>query len=176
MPTAERYGPGEARRFTQAGDLILTHRDQVASRLIAFGQGLRFRGADRVFCHWSHVACIVGDHGELVEALGHGVEATNLGRYKDVEYHVVSVEATAADRAQMAAFAQACVGRPYGYLAILSLGLTLLTGAKFAFGNPGTLICSALAAEALCRGDYVWPRDPNRCMPADIAKHLAVTP
>lgn len=173
---AARFGPGHVSLETKPGDLILTHRDQVPSKLIAFGQRLRFRGEDSPFAHWSHVACVVGHNGALVEALGAGVEATSITRYVDVEYHYVPVQATDADRRQMARFALDCVGRPYGYLQILSLGLTLLTGAKLAFGNPGTLICSALAAEALCRGDYIWPRSPGVMMPADLAQALGVRP
>lgn len=172
---AVRYGPGDAPLRTQPGDLILTHRDQLPSRLIAFGQRLRFRGANSSCAHWSHVACVVGNEGELVEALGNGVQATNLSRYRDVEFHYVPIDATLEDRRQMATFATTCVGRPYGYMEIVSLGLTLLTGAKFAFGNPGTLICSAMGAQMLCRGDYIFDRDPNRMMPADVARELCLT-
>lgn len=171
---AVRFGPGEISLETKPGDLILTHRDQLASKLITFGQRLRFRGHDAPFAHWSHVACIVGYHGELVEALGNGVCAGNLKRYVDVEYHYVPVKATEQDRQQMARFAKACVGRGYNYAEILALGLTLTTGAKIVFGNPGSLICSALGAEMLCRGDYIFSRDPGSMMPADIAKDLGL--
>jgi hypothetical protein len=172
-----RYGPGQTvRNNTIPGDLVLTHREQLPSRLIAFGQRRRFRGPDRRFAHWSHVACVVGLNGELVEALGKGVEATHLERYTDVEFHYVATGAHPHDREQMARFLYACVGRPYGWSEILSLGLTLLTGGNFGFGNPGTMICSALAAQMLTRGDFVFPFDPNRAMPADIAKALQVRP
>lgn len=178
MTYAVRYGPGTSRTWeTRPGDIVLTHRRALPSRAIALGQRLRFRGADRPYAHWSHVACVSGYHGQLVEALGHGVEETYLSRYRDVEYHYVRTDATLDDRLQMKAFLRACVGRPYGYLEIASLGLALLTGgSRFAFGSPGTLICSALAAQMLCRGDYIFERDPNRAMPADVAKLLGVLP
>jgi hypothetical protein len=172
----KRYAPGDVSVETAPGDLILTHRDQPVSKLIAFGQRLRFRGKDRPFAHWSHVAVVVGFHGELVEALGRGVQRSRLTRYTDVEFHYVSVDAALHDRRQMARFAEACVGRSYNWWEIVSLGLTLVVGAKIVVGNPGTLICSALAGEALCRGDYIFSRDPNSQMPADIAKELGLRP
>ena len=58
----------------------------------------------------------------------------------------------------------------------VTMMMSWFTGAKFAFGNPGTLICSALAAQMLCRGEYVFDRDPGRMMPADVAEFLKVTP
>jgi hypothetical protein len=178
MSNVTRYAPGVEAPLgaLSHGDIILTHRSAFFSRLIAFGQSLRFRGARRPYAHWSHVAVVVGDRGELVEALGKGVQETNISEYAQVEYHHVHIDALATDREEMRRFAARCVGRRYNWLEIPSLGLTLLTGAKFAFGNPGTLICSALGAQMLCRGDYIFDRDPNTMMPADIAEHLGATP
>lgn len=171
-----RYPRGQSVPRTLPGDLVLTRRRQLASRLIGIGQGLRFRGPDLPYAHWTHVAVAADAEGHLIEALGHGVELTNIYRYHNVDYHYVRINADAHDRRQMARFARECIGRPYGWSEILSLGLSLVTGAKIQFGNPGTLICSALAAQTLCRGDYVFPRDPNRLMPADLAKALDVRP
>jgi hypothetical protein len=149
---AGRYGPGALPIYDddlQAGDLIFVHRAALASRLIAFGQALRFRGKDREFAHWTHIACPTGRGGELAEALGHGVELTEVGRYRDVEFHHVRLAVGDADRVQMQRFLLACVGRPYGYTEILSLGLTLsapaATGA-FRFLRPSCLYFGLHAA------------------------------
>jgi hypothetical protein len=160
--------------MTTPGDLVFTHRTAIYSKLITFGQGLRFRGADKKYAHWSHVAVVVGYNGELVEALGRGVVRTNISYYRDVEYHYVGIQCAETDRLQMVNFAEACVGRRYAWVEIPSLGLTLITGAKLVVGNPGTLICSALAAEMLCRGDFIWPREPSTMLPADLAQALRV--
>jgi hypothetical protein len=174
----EIFYQGQGIQNTEPGDIILTHRNEIYSKLIVFGQGLRFRGKNRVYAHWSHVACVVDSSGGLVEALGNGVQGPAQGRnieeYRDVEYVYINIGACQHDREQMQKFLLACIGRPYGWFEIISLGLALLTGTKVIFGNPATLICSALAAQSLTRGNFIWSRDPNVMMPADIAKEFDI--
>ncbi len=179
LTLAKRFGPGESIHPSQAhpGDFVLTHRDALSSKLIALGQRRRFRGADRGFAHWSHIAGVETGSGGLVEALTSGVVRSPIEKYRDVEYHYVHVSHSDADRAQMARFLAACVGREYGWGEIASLGLALLSGGDhLGFGNPGTLVCSGLIGQMLCRGDAIFDRDPNRLMPADIAQWADVKP
>jgi hypothetical protein len=52
--------------------------------------------------------------------------------------------------------------------------MLLTGGSRFAFGNPGTLICSGLQAQTLCRGQYIFEKDPGRMMPANLAKEFDI--
>jgi len=174
--TAQRHGPGEAAPDPRPGDFILTHGDEWTSRLIQWGQALRFQGEDRKYTRWNHTALIVGTDGEIVEALGTGIAERNLSEYAGTEYHLVRIDASPADRAEEAAFARFCLGAQYGYLTVVSIALTLLTGAKLDFGLDGQLICSGLVARALERTAALFTRDPSHMMPADLAKIFAVEP
>src|SRR5438093_4698704 len=108
--TAQRHGPGEAAVDPRPGDFILTHGAEWTSRLIQWGQGLRFQGEDRKYTRWNHTALVVGADGEIVEALGTGIAERNLSEYAGTEYHLVRIEASPEDRAEEAAFARFCVG------------------------------------------------------------------
>ena len=56
------------------GDFILTHSPGLYGELIRFGETLRYWGKDKVFAHWSHAAIFVNDTGDIIEALGGGVQ------------------------------------------------------------------------------------------------------
>jgi len=166
--------PGQFRR----GDFILTHGSSFFSRLIRFGQGLRFLGRNRKYTHWSHAALIVSEDGALIEARGAGVRRAHISDYQPTEYHLVSIDKIAdeRDRAQVIAFAERCVGRKYGLTTVFSIAAGLLTGVKFTFGFDGEYICSGLVARALERTDAILPRSPSHTSPADLAKYFSVTP
>lgn len=160
----------------QPGDIVLVHAGHVSSRLIRWGQRLRFRGERAHYAHWNHVAVITGYHGELIEALFTGVKEGNLSRYANVDHVVCSAVEHGCDRVQMLAFCES-VARArwrYDYAEIVSVVLTLLTGSKWVFGRVGSAICSGLAAEALTRAGVIWPRPPGWMLPADIAEHFKV--
>jgi uncharacterized protein YycO len=175
-----RYGPGEKADPAdyRPGDFILTHGSAFFSWLIRFGQSLRFRGEDSKFAYWNHAAMIVSSSGDLVEALGAGVSRTHLDKYTPKEFHLVSVEGIANDhdREQAVKFAEWCVGLPYGYMNIVSIALSLITGGKFTFGFDGHAICSGLVARALERTNAIFNRTPSHIMPADLAKYFNVDP
>src|SRR5688500_20378531 len=61
------------------------------------------------------------------------------------DYKVTGVQTCALP---ISRFARHCVSTPYGFLTILSLALTLLTGAKINFGQDGSSICSGLVARS----------------------------
>jgi hypothetical protein len=170
----EQARPGDFRR----GDFILTHGASIFSWLIRVGQGLRFWGADRRYTWWNHAALIISDDGALVEALGAGVQQTDLTRYTATEYHLVRLGDLADDhdRDQVVAFGRWCLGEEYGWTTIVSITLSLLTGVKFSFGFDGQSICSGLVARALERTNVIFDRSPSHIMPADLAMRFRVEP
>ncbi len=157
------------------GDFILTHREDWTAKLIMFGQGRRFTGADAPFAYFSHCAMITSPDGDIVEALTEsGVTKRNISEYKNKEYVVVHTQQTDSDREEMVVFTNAVIGRKYGWVTCISLALSLLTGLKFNFGIDGEMICSGLVAEALERGTDRFERDGTHMMPADLAKHYNI--
>jgi uncharacterized protein YycO len=158
------------------GDFILTHGAELFSRLIQIGQGLRYVGADRPYTYWNHTALIVSDEGALVEALGAGVRRSTLAAYDQTQYTVVRIDASDEDRHEMVAFAEHWIGAKYDWATIVSIALSLLTGAKFSFGFAGQLICSGLVARALERTTVIFEEEPSHVMPAGLAKLFAVSP
>ena len=165
------YGPGQEEPNPEPGDFLLTHANAWTSRLIRFGERIRYRGPNRKFAYWSHAVAVVSDTGEIVEALGSGVQTGNISKYAGTDYTYVRIQATPEDRAEMASFAleQARVHTKYGYLTIVSIALGLLTSGRLTFGLSGTEICSGLVARMLERGTYIWV-DPPSVMPADLAR------
>jgi hypothetical protein len=177
----ELHPAGSRAPDVRVGDVLLTHSAFWTGRMIRFGQGLRWRGARRPFARWNHAALVTGDGtigGEptIAEALGHGVVRNDLGKYDGTEYALVRTGCQPADQLQVQRFAHAVVESRtrYGYLEILSLGLTLAIPLPVQFGSPGTMICSAFAAEALCRAGEVFAVTPEYAMPADLAEHFGV--
>ncbi len=187
----ERYGPGESvasfssaietvapKPSARAGDFILTHSTGIFGQLIRFGEHIRYTGSETVFAHWSHAAIFVNDTGDIIEALGGGVQKRNISVYRDTEYVVVHLPRNTGreDRDQAVAFAEYCLREPYGWFTIVSIALTLLFGSKVNFGVDGQQICSALVARCLERiGAIFNENEPWHVTPADLAKHFNVT-
>jgi hypothetical protein len=181
--SVERVAAGEAAVRFEPGDFLLTHSDKWTSKLIRFGQRLRIHGDDRKYTYWNHAALIVSDGGGLIEALGPGVSRTDLSKYLGTEYHLVRIGAGPEDRRQAVAFAEWAAGEPdgegrqrYGFLTVVSIAYTALTGGKFTFGIEGRAICSGLVARAMERTGAIFNRTPTHIMPADLAKYYTVEP
>ncbi|HEV8536262.1 MAG TPA: hypothetical protein VGR87_11185 [Candidatus Limnocylindria bacterium] len=172
----EHVPPGQTDPDPLPGDFILTHGGEFFSRVIQIGQGLRFMGRDRPFTYWNHSALIVSADGGLVEALGPGVSRNTLASYVSTQYTIVHVDASDEDRRQMVAFAEHWVGGQYDWARIVSITISLLTGAKLSFGFAGQHICSGLVARALERGNAIFEQDPSHVLPADLAKMFGVIP
>jgi hypothetical protein len=169
------FPPGEQVIDPCRGDFILTHGTSWTSRLIRFGQKLRYRGPDKIFTHWNHAAIFINERGDIIEALGAGVQQRNIAVYRDTEYHTIHLENVIdANRIHEVEFAQACLKEHYGWLTIVSIALSLLTASKFGFGLDGQEICSALVARCLERTGEIFPTDPWHMMPADLAKYFDV--
>jgi len=169
---AVRAGPDAP----QPGDFILTHGSAWTSTLIHWGQGLRYRGPTAKYAYWNHTALIVDRDGMIVEALGTGVAARSIHDYDAAQYTVVRIEASDEDRAEAAAFARYCIGSDYGFLTIVSIAISLITGGTFAFAFDGQLICSGLVARALERTTAIFKHDPARIVPAELAETYDVDP
>jgi len=185
-----RYGPREsvpiARTaaalaekppIAQPGDFLLTHSSGVYGGLIRFGEALRYWGKDKIFAHWSHAAIFVDEDGNIIEALGSGVQKRNISVYGGTEYVIVHLPSTTSvlDRKEAIDFAEFCLNDAYGWLTIVNISLCLLTGAKFSFGIDGQQICSALVARCLERIGEIFPEsEPWHLAPADLAKHFDV--
>src|SRR5688572_26769740 len=172
----EHVPPGRSDPDPLPGDFILTHGGEFFSRVIQFGQGLRFMGDDRPYTYWNHSALIVSADGGLIEALGPGIRRNTLAAYEGTQYTVVHIEASDEDRRQMTAFAEHWVGGQYDWAKIVSITLSLLTGAKVSFGFAGQQICSGLVARALERTSAIFDEEPSHVMPADLAKMFGVVP
>jgi uncharacterized protein YycO len=158
------------------GDFILTHGDEWTSKLIRFGQSLRYRGAAAKYTYWNHTALVVDSAGAIVEALGTGVTKRSIHDYDPTQYTVVRTDASDEDRLEAATFATSSIGAQYGWVTIISLGVSLLTGGKLAFAIDGQLICSGLVARALERTTAIFRHDPARIMPAELAEVYNVDP
>ena len=174
----EFVAPGEDAQNPLPGDFILTHARGWQSSLIRFGQRLRFRGENRRFAYWSHAAMIVDADGTIVEAEMPRVLKRNLSVYRDIEYHLIRIGLSAddEDRRQAARFALKCVDQEYDLLTVLSVAISVLTGAKVSFGFEAHKTCSGLVARALERSWAIFDREPSRILPADLARHYAVEP
>ena len=181
--TVERFGPGELPSSWTMGDYMLVSAGvwrngkrgpvPLVSKMIQWGQGLRFRGDRAKFAHWNHAVWVSSD--ELIEALGHGVTASPYESYRDIEFHIVHSNLSQGERLSADAFVRFELREHarYGFVTIVSIGLSLLTSLKFTFGVPGTTICSGLVAAALAAPQ--WREDPSHVMPADLAEYADIS-
>ena len=173
----ESFRPGEQVVNPLPGDFILTHGTSWTSRMIRLGEAIRFRGADKPFARWNHAAIFINQQGDIIEALGGGVQRRNISVYKETEYYVVHLDDVIdMNRTHEVEFAEACLNEHYGWLTIVSIALSLLSGSKLGFGVDGQEICSALVARCLERTGEIFPTDPWHIMPADLAKYYNVIP
>jgi hypothetical protein len=169
---------GAAAERWRPGDILLTRGHSWFGRLIRFGQGLRIHGQDRQYTWCSHAALVVGEAGELVEVGSKGARRADASKYQRQDYAVVHTGVDTDDLKQMLAFAEWVLeSRPrYGYATIVSIGLTVLTGSKFAFFVSGEFICSGFVARAMERAGAIFSRDSVHISPADLAKYYGVGP
>ena len=182
--TVDEFGPGKMPDEWHMGDFMLVSagvwkdgkRGPVpfVSRMIQFGQSLRFRGDRRPFAHWNHAVWV--SEGQLIEALGNGVTASPYEKYRDVEFHVVHTNLNQVERSDADSFVQYELAHhtKYGFMTIGSIGLSLLTGMTLNFGMLNTAICSGLVAGALAANQ--WREDASHVMPADLAEYSDIRP
>ena len=156
----------------EPGDLMLAHRNGPMSRAVTWGQKLR--GYDHRLCYWSHCGIVVED-AALVEALGRGVERTPVSKYIDIDHRFVHTTLDPRARQRVVNFAEHAVGRQYGFTEMASMGLYLASGTRLHWAMDNQLLCSSLAAEALCRTSAIFPKEPLWMLPVDLAVYYGVT-
>lgn len=176
--SVERAPAGVTASSWMPGDILLTHGHALFSRMIQIGQRLRIHGDDRRYTWFTHAALVVGENGELVEVTRPGVRHADASKYHSRDYVVVHTGTRPDDVEEIRAFVDHALATraAYGVTTIVSIVLTLLTGAKFAFFIDGEFICSGFVARAMERAGAVFSRDPVHITPADLAKYYDVVP
>lgn len=155
-----------------AGDLVRCHSKGMVSRAIRWGEWLRWRRGSE----WNHFAWL--DHDEagwiVGQAEGHGVtcDKTLASIAPGGTYEIVPLP-PGVDRAKVLEFLRAQVGRPYGFLTIVSIVITLISPKFLNVMLPDTWICSAVVAEGLRAGGWIhnWP-DVYQVTPAQLSDVL----
>jgi uncharacterized protein YycO len=178
VANAERYGPGEEATRFDPGDFILTHRVRPMAALIRFAEKIRFRGPDSVYAHWSHVALVVAENGDLVQAETLGVERVPISKYQSKEYHLVRLGPGFGPEGRKRAveYANAQVGQAFGFLALTGAAIFLLFGLHVRLMRRDHQICSGLVVRALLKGGLLQDADPALMLPAHLAKIYDVRP
>lgn len=156
----------------EPGDLVFCHSKGVIGKAIRLGEWLRFRRGS----HYNHVAILdqpvsgTTDDWWVIQAEARGVSET--GKLSDIapggSYTVVPLP-KGVDSLQVLDFASAQVGRPYGFVTIASIVVSLLLPKFINIMLPDTWICSAVAAESLRAGGWLhnWA-DVYQVTPAQL--------
>jgi hypothetical protein len=174
--SVEHYPPGRAAISPQPGDFIVTHGKGLFDQLIRFGETLRVSAADRKYAYWNHAALITSPDGNLIQAMAQGVERGNLSDYAVSDYYLVRIRASDEDRAEVVAFGEWALNAhsKYGFLTLISIALTIITGCKLTFFIDGSFICSGLVARAQERTTALFSHDPVHITPAELAQYYGV--
>lgn len=159
---------GDPNEPLPVGGFILTHGFSWASKIIRLGERIRGKGYN-----WNHAAYIYSPN-IIIEALGKGVQPSDINKYRDTEYLVVwDTALSTEDLREMQIFVENVLRErtKYDYFEILCLGITLLLrlGKRhLLFGFSGTMICSGLVSETLTRAGAIFPIPPGYMTPADL--------
>lgn len=168
------YAPAGTDATTfEPGDFLLTRGDYWSSRIIRLGQRFRF---PKEFARYNHAALVLDSNGSIVEALGQGIVKRHVSEYRPKNYYLVKIEASDEDREQIVRYAESVLEARYryGWLTIVSVGLSLLTGSSLVFARASTAICSGFVSDALVRAGYVFPKPPAFMVPADLAEFFDI--
>lgn len=176
VESVEYYGKGESAKNLRPADFILTNSNSWTSKLIYLGQKIRYRGKDAKYAIWDHAALITNAQGDIIQAIGKGVKRGNVSDYRNVAYHLVRIRASGQDREEAVKFAEYALGEKYGYITVISIAISFLTGLKLSFGFDGQQICSGLVARALERTTAIFSSEPSHITPADLAKYYKANP
>jgi hypothetical protein len=193
----EVFRKGKLPHYLLPGDIILFHGKTLTSWIIRFGQSLRFRKELRKYSYWNHVA-VAMEEGYLAEALLQGVVRTHISDYVDEEFIVVRVNTEPVNRKRALLFLSDVLGyrgvwkklkgwaafkrtmkyiffgsnqkTKYGFLTIVNVFLTMITGWGFVSPDDNTAICSGLGSETMVRlrGDIIFDSPLYKVSPAEI--------
>jgi hypothetical protein len=113
-----------------------------------------------------------------VEAETAGVQLSPLSKYRDSEYHLVTLgdAFTDAGRERAVSYSQARIGDAFGFLVLLSLSIWLVTGLRVRLARADHQICSGLVAHALQEGGQLRGLDATFALPADVAMAIGARP
>jgi hypothetical protein len=166
--SVEHYPPGNAAISPQPGDFIVTHGKGFFDQMVRFGETLRVSATDRQYAYWNHAA--------LIQAMAQGVERGSLSDYATNDYYLVRIKASDEDRSEVVAFGEWALDAhsKYGFLTLVSVALTIITGWKLTFFIDGSFICSGLVARAQERTTALFSHDPVRITPAELAQYYGV--
>lgn len=178
--TVSAPGDLEQRRPIAPGDVVLGRAHGWKHRIIRWGQARRLDVDDRVFAGYTHAAIVVSADGDLVEAVGEGVQRSSLTRYvidKDI-YQVVRIEIPDEARERVVEFAQWAAGAraPYASLATVCTTVWAFTGSRLMFFMDGSFTCSGLVAAALERMGARFEVNAARVTPAQLAVMFGAPP
>jgi hypothetical protein len=168
------YGPGEEVTSSKPGDFFLLRNTTLFSRLILFGQGLRFHGENRKYSKWSHCGGFIDNNGTIIESLSSGVKIDNISKYKDLTYYVVNTKLSSANRIQSVNAAKTFLKDKYGWVSDMSIGFQFATGVKLRITVNNTINCSGLVAMMLWGGGIFFNGTPQLFAPADLASAFDV--
>lgn len=171
----ERFPPGKSVGRPHPGDFILVSGSSWRAWVISAYELLRARTRTaRQSARWNHAALIVGTNGAIVEAGSAGVVLQHLEKYRDVDYHYVTVDATPEERRQAIHFARSRVGSRYSLRALADLVVCPLTRGRLRLGGPHCELCGSLVANALARAGERFDRPPADMLPSDLATHYGL--
>lgn len=168
------HARGEEHPDLESCDFILTEGKHFMSKLIRFGQWLRFYGDNAKYTKINHFAWSLGGY-DLSEALLRGVSHTDLSRYDDFNYIYVRVNTSEFNKEYTEKFIRNVLEskRSYGVLTIANIFLTYLTGWGWIAPSENTSICSGYGAEGMVglRRDIIFSTFLYAVSPALILQY-----
>jgi hypothetical protein len=169
----ERFARGDGIARARPGDFILVRGTSWRSRLVSMFERLRFRRAgERQYAHWNHAALVVSFDGAIVEAGTDGVVVQHIEKYRNDEYHYVSIDAPPPVRWKAVRLASSRVGTSYGTLAVADAVLTALAGKTLGRASSSREVCAGLVARSL----ELAQADARVVTPGDLAKYFRLAP
>lgn len=169
-------------RDPRTGDLILfSGGHSLYARAIVWAQSCPLTHSNPEYAGYHHVAVILEpeEHGHhvIVEAVSGGVRRRRISPADNLATMTwAPVHTTEERRARVARFLQSQVGEHYNWLAIVSIGVTMLSGCDLVISRDHQVFCSQLAAECLIRAGYELPRSSLHMSPADVAALVSAPP
>ena len=168
------YGPGAEPISSNPGDFFLLRNTTFFSRLVLFGQGLRFHGENRKYSKWSHCGGFIDRNGGIIESLSGGVKIDNISKYKDLTYYIVNTKMSAPNRAQSVSAGKTFLKDKYGWVSDLSIGFQFVFGVKLRVTVNNTINCSGLVGMMLWAAGIFFNGTPQLFAPADLASAFDV--
>lgn len=163
------YEAGEEPTTFEPGDFFLLRNNTFASKIVLFGEWIRYHGENRKYSRWSHGGAFIDTKGTIIEATFGGVKIDNISKYKDLPYYVVHTKLSAANKIQAVNAAKSFLKDKYGWLTDFSIGLNYLTGLKIQITAKNTINCSGLVGMMLWAAGYIFNGSPQMFAPADLA-------